>query len=427
MTKNNQTQQIVDQLKSKMTDSEWESFIDVARQQMGDDSPLDQFEWVILKALNGGKEFELDKPYDLEQRGKGFKSGKIQLIRDTRDSKIFISSFHVDRGNGTNKLANITLYKYERKRNDATNVMEWHFDFKLLIDNSSERNHPIIKLFNYLRKQLSLDGHKLGSYFAKVIEGKSETELLLQADILEKISHLEDSDKLNEIITAVADNNSVVISTENYQRLIQSRYSEQNISGYENDLLSFRALIDNDQTTETDMQMFLGDKGSDRSWIFGLDYVKTYPKFNPGLPCEYDFLIRRFNLIFDIVELKSPNAEIIELQKVVERKKPDPRKDYAYTSVFGRALHQVIDYLQQYEQYFNLVVQNNPTVIDFRGGQFPRGIIVMSKRKLINNNEDLHKLNRRFSSIEVLTYDDLYDRAENIIKFIKTTTKEVVS
>lgn len=139
------------------------------------------------------------------------------------------------------------------------------------------------------------------------------------------------------------------------------------------------------------------------------------------------FLIRRFNLVFDIVELKSPNAEVIELLKTAEREKPDPRKDYAYTSIFGRALHQVIEYLQQYEQHFSLIQQENPSVIDFRGGQFPRGMIIMSKRSLINNNEDLHKLNRQFSSVEVLTYDDLYDRAENIIKFIRNTVKEEVS
>lgn len=289
MSKTKYIQEAVDKLKKSMGDTEWQVFIDSSRDALGDDTPLDQFEWVILKALKSGKQFEFDKPYDIEQRGKGFKTGKIQLIRDTRDSKIFISSFHVDRGNGTNKLANITLYKYERKRNDTTSEMEWHYDCKLLIDNSSERNYPINKLLVYLKTQLSLDGHKLDSSFAKVIEGKSETELLLQADILEKIKNLEDSGKLNEIVTAVADNNSIVISAENYQKLIQSRYNEQNLSDYEKDLLLFRSLIDSDETTETDMQKFLGDKKIDRSWIFGLDYVKTFPKFNPGLPCEYDF------------------------------------------------------------------------------------------------------------------------------------------
>lgn len=421
----NQVNKTVADLKSKMSDSDWESFINIARLQLGDDSPLDQFEWVIRNALRKDKQFELNKPYDLKNHGKGFKSGNIQLIRDTRDSKIFISSFHVNRQDGSNKLANITLYRYERKHNEESGNLEWEFDCKMLIDNPSARDYPVNKLFNYIKKQLSLDGHKLDSTYAKIIEGKSESELLLQQDILEKIKNLRDSDKLNDIISTIVENDSVVLSPKTYQQLLQTRYSGQKIYEYETDLEEFKKLVDDDESTETEMQKFLGSKSVDRSWFFGLDYIKSYPKFNPGLPCEYDFLIRRFNLVFDIVELKSPNAKIIEVFKTAEREKPDPRIDYGYGSIFGRALHQVIEYLQQYEQHFSLVEEQNPSVVDFDGAQFPRGIIVMSKRKLIDKIEDLHKLNRQFSSVEVLTYDDLYDRAMNIIRFLKKTKEQV--
>jgi hypothetical protein len=419
-----QVNMAVADLKSKMSDSDWESFVDIARQQLGDDSPLDQFEWVIRNALRKDKQFELNKPYDLKNHGKGFKSGNIQLIRDTRDSKIFISSFHVNRQDGSNKLANVTLYRYERKRNEESGNLEWEFDSKMLIDNPSVRDYPINKLFNYIKKQLSLDGHKLDSTYAKIIEGKSQSELLLQQDILEKIKNLSDSDKLNDIISAIVENDSVVLSPKTYQKLVQTRYSGQKISEYEIDLGAFKVLIDNDATTETDMQKFLGNKKADRSWFFGLDYIKSYPKFNPGLPCEYDFLIRRFNLVFDIVELKGPNAKIIEVFRISEREKPDPRIDHAYSLIFGRALHQVIDYMQQYEQHFSLIEKENPSVANFDGAQFPRGIIVMSKRKLVDNVEDLHKLNRQFSTVEILTYDDLYDRASNIIQFLKKTKEQ---
>jgi hypothetical protein len=421
---NNKVQDTISTLKAKLTDSEWESFVDIARQQLGEELPLDQFEWVIRNTLRKNKEFELNKSYDLMNKGKGFKSGNIQLIRDTRDSKIFISSFHIDRQDGSNKLANITLYKFERKRNETTDKLEWEFDCKILIDNSSQRDYSINKLFNYIKTQLSLDGHKLDSKFAKIIEGKTESELITQQDILDKIKNLSDPEKLNDIISTIVENGSVVLSSKTYQELIQTRYRGQTISDYEKDLKTFKELIDNEKTTETDMQKFLGDKNIDRSWFFGLDYIKTYPKFNPGLPCEYDFLIRRFNLVFDIIELKGPNEKIIETFKIAEREKPDPRIDYAYSSIFGRALHQVIDYLQQYEQHFDLIKNENPSVINFGGGQFPRGKIIMSKRSLINNIEDIHKLNKQFTSLEVLTYDDLYERANNIIEFLKKTKEQ---
>jgi len=422
------SKQAIDQLKGSMNDRDWKIVVDSVNASAIGIHGLDEHEWYILNALNQGKQFELDKPYDIEQKGKGFKTGKIQLIRDTRDSKIFATSFHIERPDGANKLANITIYKYERKRVEETGEMLWGLDAKVRIDNPSSLDYPLSKLFGYIKKQLSLDGHILSSKYAKVVEGKSESELLLQSDILDKIKDLNDEEKLNEILTAVADNKNIIISRENYHKLIQSRYSNSNIKEYELDLEKLRALIDDPNTTETDMQNFIGDKSTDRSWFFGLDYIKTYQKFNPGLPCEYDFLLQRFNLVFDIVELKGPNAMIIEVSKESARTKPDPRIDYAYSAIFGRALHQVIDYMHDYEQHYrSLIKLENPSVMNFEGGQYPRGIIVMSKRTLIHNNDDLHKLNKQFSSVNTLTYDDLYDRGKNIVDFIKKTHLESVA
>ena len=417
-TKDNIKSKVSD-LKSKMSDVEWQSVTDIIQKQWGEVSPLDQFEWSILSALRGNKEFQLNKPYDLVNKGKGFKSGNIQLIRDTRDSKIFISSFHVNRPDGSNKLANITLYRFERKHNETSGDLRWEFDCKVIIDNPSERDHPVNRVFDYLKKQLSLDGHKLDSVYAKVIEGKTESEMITQQDILEKIKSLDDPEKLNDIVTALVQNEKVLLSPETYHDLLLARYGGQTIANYEKDLAAFKELISNPKTTETDMQEFLGSKEKDRSWFFGLDYLKVYPKFNPGIACEYDFLIRRFNLVYDIVELKGPNAKIIDVVNTASRGKPDPRVDYGYSEIFGRALHQVITYLQQYEETYTYLTKENPTVLNFEGGQFPRGKIVMSKRELIDDIGDIHKLNRRFSNIEVLTYDDLYERANNIVTFLK--------
>lgn len=412
----------IDTLKGSMSDQDWKLVVDNLNSSVIGSHGLDEHEFFILNALNQGKQFELDKPYDLEQRGKGFKTGKIQLIKDTRDSKIFATSFHIERHDGTNKLANITIYKYERRKIEETGKMIWGLDAKIRIDNSSASDYPLSKLFNYMEKQFSLDGNVLISKYARVIEGRSETEIVLQSELLEKIKDLSDREKLNEILGAVVDNKNVLVSRENYQKLIQSRYNTSHVNSYKEDLVNLRILINNDKTTETDMQNFFGDKDVDRSWFFGLDYVKAYRKFNPGLPCEYDFLLQRFNLVFDIVELKGPNAYMIEISKESPRNKPDPRIDYAYSSIFGRALHQVIEYIHDYEQlYTTLIKQQNPTVMYFEGGQYPRGMIVMSKRSLIQHHDDIHKLNKQFSNVNVLTYDDLYDRGKNIVDFIIKT------
>jgi len=428
MNQNNQVQHAVDQLKLKMTDSEWESFIDIARQQLGEDSPLDQFEWVIRNALRKEKQFELNKAYDLKNHGKGFKSGNIQLIRDTRDSKIFVSSFHVNRQDGSNKLANITLYRFERKRNESSDKLEWEFDFKMVIDNPSSRDYPVTKLFNYVKKQLSLDGHKLNSGYAKIIEGKSKDDLLLQTDILEKISNLDDSEKLNEIIHTASQNKSVVISEENYKKLIQSRYSSKKIIDYEKDLVEFRTLLSDKKSSETNMQDFL-DK---RVWFFGLNFFQSHrnskPKFSSSLGSQYDFLLEKFNQVYDIVELKGPNDLLFEIEQEGERKRSfDDRIDYKFSSQFSRALHQVMSYMDEFEDNFEHIKNNQPSIKDF---MYPKGTIVLSKRELFPENgksslKYLHLINRQFGNIDILTYDDLADRAENIIQFMKKIEENI--
>lgn len=50
--------------------------------------------------------------------------------------------------------------------------------------------------------------------------------------------------------------------------------------------------------------------------------------------------------------------------------------------------------------------------------------MVLSKRALFpnigkNSKKYLHLLNRQFANIDILTYDDLADRAENIINFMR--------
>jgi len=375
---------------------------------------LDQVEQTIEEDLNskGGVE---KSEYDLRAIAKGFKNGKIEIIKDAPRTKIFVSSFHVNKqDNATNKLTNITLYKYKEIQGI------WKLEKKIILDNPSKFNYPVKVLYDYLSKQLALDGHKLESEYAKVLEGKTASELEIYSNFVDKIKNINDKDKLNEIISAVTENKAVVIDYENYKRLLNTRYSPKLLVQYKKDLIQFRSLIDDKSTTETDMQNFLGKKGIDRSWFFGLDYVSTQQKFNPGFGCEFDFLIKRFNLVFDIAELKSPNDRIIEpVKEYKKRNQPDPRIDYGYTTVFGRALHQVIKYIEKYENHFELVKEQNSSLLGFEGVRYPRGIIIMSKRILLRDvQSDIHKLNRQFSNIEVLTYDDLYDRANKIISFL---------
>ena len=173
------------------------------------------------------------------------------------------------------------------------------------------------------------------------------------------------------------------------------------------------------------MQNFL----SSRVWFFGLDYIQSHlrskPKFSSGLGSEYDFLLEGFNQVYDIAELKGPNAKLIDEAKSSERKGAfDPRIDYKYSHDFGRALHQAISYMHEFEENFGKIEENQPSIKHFN---YPSAIIVLSKRSLFpelgkDSRKYLHLLNRQFANIDILTYDDLADRAENIINFMKEET-----
>ncbi len=174
------------------------------------------------------------------------------------------------------------------------------------------------------------------------------------------------------------------------------------------------------------MQKFL----SDRVWFFGLCYqqshLKSKPKFNSTLGTEYDFLLEGFNEVYDIAELKGPNDFLIEEHSEGERKNSfDKRIDYRYSVKFSRALHQVLDYINEFENFFERIKANQPSISNFL---YPKGIIVISKRALFpedgkNSKQYLHLLNRQFSNIEILTYDDLATRGRIIVDFIKEIEK----
>lgn len=212
--------------------------------------------------------------------------------------------------------------------------------------------------------------------------------------------------------------------------LKDKRSSEDQIAQYESDLTEFKRLIGESTTTETDMQNFLKDK----LWFFGLGYIQSHqkskPKFTTGLGTEYDFLLEGFNQVYDIAELKGPNDPLLEIRSTTPRSGTfDPRIDYRYSQSFSRALHQVIAYMDEFENYFERIREGQPSIKNF---MYPKAIIITSKRSLFPEygrgaEKYLHLLNRQFANIEVLTYDDLASRAQNIIDFIKTNGTQTIA
>ncbi len=332
----------------------------------------------------------------------GFANSGLKAIQDGPRAKIFVSALHIpDIKEGTSHHFKLDIVKFTRPNKDTP--------WKRINFQTIDKKESIDQLMTFLREQASLVGVKIEDnkqYQAIAVNNKLGVTI----------------EKVQAFVADALSGDKAVVEKEILKTLKQQRSSKEQIKQYENDLAEFKRLIAEPGTTETDMQNFL----STRFWFFGLDYIQSHlrskPKFSTGLGSEYDFLLEGFNQVYDIAELKGPNAKLIDEVKASDRKGAfDPRVDYKYSSDFGRALHQVISYLDEFEQNFGKIEESQPSIKRFN---YPSAVIVISKRSLFpeagkDSKKYLHLLNRQFANIDILTYDDLADRAENIIKFMK--------
>lgn len=332
----------------------------------------------------------------------GFATSGIKAIHDGPRSKIFASALHIpNQGTGVSHHFKLDLAKFTRQNKDSL----WkRVDFQTI-----DSKEAVDNLTQFLKEQAAVVG-------VKIEENKQYQAIAVANNFGITV------DEVQAFVTDALSGDKAVVEKEILKTLKQQRKTKEQIQQYEDDLSEFKRLIANPGTSETDMQNFL----STRVWFFGLDYIQSHlnskPKFSTGLGSEYDFLLEGFNQVYDIAELKGPNAKLIDESKSSERKGAfDPRIDYRYSNDFGRALHQVISYMEEFENNFGKIEESQPSIKSFN---YPSAVIVISKRSLFpdigkDSKKYLHLLNRQFANIEILTYDNLADRAENIIKFMR--------
>ena len=376
----------------------------------------------ILRQLNSGDELPAEL-FDAKQVTGGFVRSKVEFLHDGQRKKTIVQAFHIPDQEG--KLHHYDLQLWRFKRQDKATPWE-----QVSLDrlDSSE----IDKLCRFAEQQDEMIGKKANARYFKILASDSaitlsDLDLLIQqflsnTDVDFSSLNEEEFTKIRSLIQKIVQGNNVLIDKEIYEQLIDKKTNQQSLESYREDLLRFRELIDGHNTTETDMQNFLEDK----VWFFGLNYIQSHrnskPKFSSGLGSQYDFLLEGFNQVYDIVELKGPNTALFEVDNTGNRERAfDNRVDYKFSSDFSRALHQVTTYIDEFEENFALIQENQPSIKNF---MYPKGTIVLSKCSLFpelgrNSVKFLHLINRQFSNIEILTYDDLAVRADVIINFIE--------
>lgn len=378
----------------------------------------------LLKKLNSGANL-LNDNYDAQIVSGGFVSSRLFYLHDGPKKKILATAFHIpDKDTGMVHHYDLKIFEFQ-KRDKQT-------PWTLKNPCNNLRDQEVIKLREFIDQQDQFVGKKPIKKFYKTFASDSEVSLqefnskvkaVLDNPFVDFSKSTEEEIlKLTDLFKKVLSGGHIVVEGKVYQELLSSRTSVEKLVQYKVELEEFNELIVKPETTETDMQNFLSDK----VWFFGLNYIQSHrrsvPKFTSGLGSQYDFLLEGFNQVYDIVELKGPNELLFEIEKVgVREHAMNNRTDYMFSQKFARALHQVIAYMDEFENSFGHIKEQQPSIRDF---MYPKGTIIMSKRSLFpkdgkNSSKYLHLVNRQFSNIDLLTYDDLGERAKIIIDFIE--------
>lgn len=196
--------------------------------------------------------------------------------------------------------------------------------------------------------------------------------------------------------------------------LIKNGLSKNKIEEKRNKINEFKNLISDTNVKEvTDIQRFL----KDNAWIFGPEY-KSLDFRDAGFSGNPDGRLLRIDGLSDILEVKLPSEELLRAD--------DKGRQFIAPKLAG-ALGQLTGYLEYYYSEYSQE-RNDDTkkeILKDTYGKYykPKGILLIGCRgkESINSMsqtisaepKNMRRLLSYFHWVEVLTYDDLIERAEN--------------
>lgn len=169
---------------------------------------------------------------------------------------------------------------------------------------------------------------------------------------------------------------------------------------------------------ETALQAFIETS----PWLLGMDYLRVRER--KALPRgTMDFILERYDGFHDVLELKSPQDDIIVAPAAVDGV-PPPANDYRLSPALANALAQAHVYRDILTTGAD-VARNEYGLVNSRD---PRLIIVIGQAKPLPDHRArvLRELNLSLHRVEIVPYDVLADRAnttlDNIERYLTAST-----
>jgi len=170
---------------------------------------------------------------------------------------------------------------------------------------------------------------------------------------------------------------------------------------------AYSELIADTASTETDLQRFI----ELNPWLLGLEYVGVRPR--RALPRgQMDFILERYDGFHDLLELKSPQDQIILAPDAIDDV-PPPAHDFALSPDLAQALAQV-------QVYRDVLSTDEATVAKrygLRNTRDPKVYIVIGQSGSlpVHRAVVLRDLNLTLHRMEILPYDVLAQRTETML------------
>lgn len=196
--------------------------------------------------------------------------------------------------------------------------------------------------------------------------------------------------------------------------LIKRGLSQTRINEKLNAIKELEELIKDPEVKEVrDIQTVL----KKNPWVFGPEY-KSLDFRDAGFAGKPDGRLLRIDGLSDILEVKLPNQELLRV---------DTQSRQFISPQLAEALGQLTGYLEYYysEYSHERSDQDGQEILSDRYGKYykPKGILLIGRRgkEMVNSTaqtisaepKNMRRLLSYFHWVEVLTYDDLIERARN--------------
>ncbi|MCC7570339.1 DUF4263 domain-containing protein [Candidatus Micrarchaeota archaeon] len=192
--------------------------------------------------------------------------------------------------------------------------------------------------------------------------------------------------------------------------VLRKQQFDLNLKQFKDDLKEFRGLLNNNK--EKDIQNWLYE----HPWFFGPKYMEGSKEEINRTQDRIDFMLQRYDTFYDIIELKLPGMPIF-VGETEDQPQQELSRNFQMSAEVKNAISQVIGYIEQYNlDKTNMFYEKG---IDLHK---PKGIIIIGKSNP-QIKRALKTLNSYLHDIEILSYEDVLEEANNFVKLIENRKK----